>query len=547
MHIILKYKDETKEDIHMTGLYEQTLRQNGYRMPDEPYYWSSKSGAYTRPGKFYFNDYKGQASTTDRPDDTLVLTETTSDLPYKMIHYKQRLDGSYPDIDQPDSAALFSGGTLYLGNPYKGFTLVSYKTAEDKSWLAIPYIGYVSGYKDFYFRHQRNSYTLTFKNGSNTEKTETVLYEGPLVDFQDYVPERPAELPERYVFEGWYLDENLNDKADLTTMTMPYNNLILFAKWVIPQVNVTVYLQKDGGEHFSYIKEYGTKIDKNSMPVVKDSQGNVVYAGNGEGTVLLPDNHYWMGWVVKENNISMLYDFDEPIVRDIEIYPYYAPNINFKLQYKYLDNDGVTQTIIDDKNYAHDSYAKIASGVTGIKGKKFVGWSLSADGSGDMLYPNDKVLMDNNYTLYAVFTEELPTVSLIYDGNGGKLPNGKTQQEITDIQVNSVQTVLDNTKANNLGFKRNGYEIVGWEYKYNGQSVKVKAGDHIMVNDDESEDNILTAIWEKSKNPANTTEPNKPPKTGDTSEYCLWITVMAVSAGLIMFNFKKNIGRKKNN
>ena len=57
------------------------------------------------------------------------------------------------------------------------------------------------------FYYTRNSYTLTFNDGYNNVKSESVLYQNPLVDFSSYVPPVPSAYePGSVTFAGWYLN-----------------------------------------------------------------------------------------------------------------------------------------------------------------------------------------------------------------------------------------------------------------------------------------------------------------------------------------------------
>ena len=85
------------------------------------------------------------------------------------------------------------------------------------------------------FYYTRNSYNLKFYNYNAyvDGKGGSVQYEAPLSGY-NFTPDYPAGLePNAYVFDGWYTTAGCYEgsKADLSTMTMPASDVILYAKW----------------------------------------------------------------------------------------------------------------------------------------------------------------------------------------------------------------------------------------------------------------------------------------------------------------------------
>lgn len=102
----------------------------------------------------------------------------------------------------------------------------------------------IDGGGDVYFYYTRNSYTLSFNDGYDVVKTETVLYGDSWAQFEDYVP----ELPEQYEagsreFAGWYWNpQGTSDEIVLSEETMPAENVIIYAKWTPKEYTVNFYL-----------------------------------------------------------------------------------------------------------------------------------------------------------------------------------------------------------------------------------------------------------------------------------------------------------------
>ena len=88
----------------------------------------------------------------------------------------------------------------------------------------------------------------------------------------------------------------------------------------------------------------------------------------------------------------------------------------FKVSY---DENGGKGTVEDGRAYAQGAKAdvKAITGITAPTGKKFLYWSLNAEGSGKKYYPNNTIEIERDITLYAIWGDTA-TTSLTYNGNG---------------------------------------------------------------------------------------------------------------------------------
>ena len=251
-------KDET-----FTGLYGQTLAQNGYTWPSEDdWYNSSKSNRLTFLDAFIFDTLDEFGDTT-----SISLYRYDSSGSYTINHYKQNLDESYSD-DSPTNSTKTNGGTFYFSNKYNGFTIDSYSTDGMRTWKAASVEGSTDDYyPNLYIRYRRNSYPLSFYNYNGTAKTEQVLYEASLSPYESYVPDRPSDLSDEFNFGGWYKDPELTQKFDFD-QTMPAGGITIYAKWAEPTYKGTVHLTIDGsGATTGLIIGYGATISAaDSLP-----------------------------------------------------------------------------------------------------------------------------------------------------------------------------------------------------------------------------------------------------------------------------------------
>ncbi|MSS14163.1 DUF7507 domain-containing protein [Porcincola intestinalis] len=480
-------------DKTFTGLYGQTLAQNGYTWPSE-YNWYNSRGRnhLTFLDAFIFDTLDEYGDTTK-----ISLYRDNSSGDITINHYKQNLDGSYSST--PTNSTKTNGGTFYFSNKYNGFTLDTYST-NGYQWKSAS-VGDSTPYRsNLYIRYTRNDYTLSFYNYNEVSRKEQVLYEALLSSYANYVPDRPSELSEDFQFEGWYKEPELTQKFDFS-QTMPAGGITLYAKWAEPTYNGTVHLTIDGtGETTGLTIGYGATISEADMPTVVDADGNTVFQGKDENTVKLPKDVDWIGWATKNGTQYTAFQFATQIFDDITLYPYYVSKTKYTVTY---DVNGGSGTVTDGKEYASGSYADIQSGdsVTAPEGKAFLYWNTDKEGKGVSYYPGDKLLVNDKATLYAVYGDPAQTTSLTYRSN---YPAGSGQTDTEKLQsVNGSETLQNNASFKALtvadaGFTvPDGYYFKGWNTAANGSGTSVAAGADILVDADGT--NKLYAQWEKKK------------------------------------------------
>ena len=501
-----------------TGLYGQTLAQNGYTWPSQ-YDWYNSSWRHhlTFLDAFIFDTLDEYGTSTDisvygrNPSGTGTIS-----------HYKQNLDGSY-SYDDPANSTTTNGGTFYFSNKYNGFTINSYST-NGKNWNDASAGSSVKYDRNLYVRYSRNSYTLTYYNYNKTVKDVDVLYEAPLSGYADYVPEKPADLPDGYTFQGWYKDKECTVPFDFDT-TMPVNDVMVYAKWAAPEVNGKAYLTVNGGDSVQLDIEYGDKIDVSQLPSVYDSQGHLVQAGSSK-KIVIPDGYDWKGWATKSGDSYTLFNFNTEIYSDIELYPYYVSNGKYKVEYSAGAGSG---SVEDPKLYAEGSHADVqyASAIKAPKGKVFLYWQSE---SGDAYYPDDKIAVngtnaggDKIITLTAVYGNKADTASLTYNSN---YPEGSIDtdgnQKVTQ-KCNGGTDLTNNTKLKTLTLEETGftaplgYEFTGWntEADGSGKSIAADADPATEILVDNSGDNILYAQWKEKPKTEITVKPADKSKTYD--------------------------------
>ena len=340
-----------------------------------------------------------------------------------------------------------------------------------------------------HFEYSRNSYSIKFVNGdSTTSKTFKYGADVSKVDLTA-APERPAGIPSDYVFAGWFDNElGVGDPATLTG-TMPAHNITLYAKWAAPTYTGTVHMTMDGtGTPMQLTISYGSKINENDMPTVKDSDGNIIQEGSSSYIVTVPKGNTWAGWATKSGNDYIIYNFSTEVYSDITLYPYYINGEKYTVTYRLGEGTGTAPT--DSKQYSQNAYADIqpASGITPPKGKTFLYWSHGAD----KYYPGDKVKITGNLELTAVYGETSPLTSITYHSNYPK--GSELEEETTTVDKQANNTAIALEKA---GFAApTGYYFAYWK---DASGKRYDVGTNIGIDNDNTSANDLYAVWEQKK------------------------------------------------
>ena len=539
MHLILVPKEGEKTE--MTGLYEQPLEKYGYSMPLDPFFWYFNYNGRHQPYWSYTFDYNNikindenftYTTRTNYPYDTLTIYEEDEDKqPYgshQLLVFRQDLNGQYSTPPEVLDRMEFDARLYLLPKLYGGFTQVAYaetnaveeaealglswfdheyeqtiiQDAKELDWIKLSPSRwkFVTPWGNLYLLHERNKYTLTLTNPGEEDKEQDVYYEMPLKEVLTEEPTRPADIPEDHAFLGWCYDQECKDPVDLETLTMPIGGLHLYARWGLATMHVRVFADKDATEPMYTIeKPYKTQLLKRELPTIKNAKGEVMDPGQSTSVIQLEDKESWQGWMVKEGDAFISYDFSKPITQDFDIYAHKTPIGEFKLNYSYEDDAGETKTLLDPQTYATGAHARVMDVPSDVTTRQFFSWNTEADGTGEDYRPNDSIEMNGNRTLYAVWGEKPKTVEIVYHGAEGALEDGNKEVTIKPLDNNVIHKVLANTVGNGLGFIRDGYVIVAWEYELNGKKIQVKPGDQILVDDSTEGSNVLTAVWEEKK------------------------------------------------
>ena len=294
-------------------------------------WWTVPKGCQSfKPG-----NYLGSIDTM--PGENITFKEHATESGAKIYYYVETLNG-------------VAGDTTHNGRNYKQYKVIDLEYSSNTNLTyaeefhpitgfsqgdsnpKLPVGGKVRMEQNNYLYYTRNSYNLKFYNYNDyvTGKGGNVQFEAPLNDY-NFTPDYPANLEKNaYVFAGWYTTPGCYEgsEADLSTMTMPASDVILYAKWTPKTHTVKTYLTKDvldnGGEPLKTwpAVPHGTAVtDSPEQPV------------NGQYT--------FVGWFyISDTGEEKAFDFSMPVNRDLNLYAKWSSNTLMTYTVKYELEDG---------------------------------------------------------------------------------------------------------------------------------------------------------------------------------------------------------------
>ncbi|MBB5182711.1 InlB B-repeat-containing protein [Catenisphaera adipataccumulans] len=523
-----KFNNNDGSTTSISGLYGATMDQSNVTWPtneDSVWYCTNNQYYYAYLDAFLpvknFH-YSGNSA-------TITFSQTSGR--YTLNYYREAVTGGgFTDDLTPQT---FSLDTQFAGwnfeNVYSGFTVSKFRVMDRNgnygNWVSVSSDGStqlseqqmmsrsgVTSFGGFDVFYSRNQHGIDYYSGNEIIHQETgIYYEASLASYGEdgenyYVPEEaPTTVPAGAQFAGWYKDPECTVPYDFDHAKMPDDNVIVYAKWELPKVKAKVYDEMGGGSLVDTITvDYGGTVDENLMPNVKDESGNYIVYTNSSKTITIPDDAVWVGWDIKTTDDSgetsyETYSFDTQLTKDIELYPHYVQQHKYKVTY---DANGGSGTVTDSKTYVggDNCYADVQSGspLTPPTGKVFLYWNTKADGTGTTYYPDDKIKITKDETLYAIYGESPKATDLTYHSNYPSdtgLSEVTTKQTVDDasVLINNQDLTVYTLDQSNIPAPA-GYEFIGWK---DGNGKEYAPGASIGVDVNDPQPNALYAVWAK--------------------------------------------------
>ena len=470
----------------VTGLYGANLPEGAW--DTSTYYWRSDTSGGSGCILLTSFDFKTAGYEKNEGNITSNGVVTTcnfygesSNAKATINYYNEQADGSYKLVQTIKTG----GGTLTVHEKYAGYNLYKYTTEKypDTSasyWERQNDVSDGTKIKNYpvNIASKLKTYSLSYYNYNSVTKTEkNIKYTASLKSYANYTPARPSDLPEYYVFGGWYKDKACTTKFDFNTEKMPNANVQIYAKWAAKKINLTYNLNTPDGTS----KKVNGDVDAGTI------------ASDVLPSIPTVDEYSFAGWYVADGAGHMTteaFNANAAILKDTNVIGKWL--YNGKLTVRYVA-DGV-EAPKDNNVYAGGAKATVANGVT-KDGKKFLGWQLD----GNVYQPGqnfevNKDLADekNVITLIAVFGDSETSAILNYHpGNG----NGEDQSVAI---LNNVEVALESTSNLHYSAPGEDYYFAGWATSMEDAqkgNAKYAVGDKVRVNADSSND--LYATWVK--------------------------------------------------
>lgn len=318
----------------ITAKYQADIHNNfPIKDGNDTIWWKVPQGTETY-GDSDEQRYLGSIDTM--PGENITFEKNDSESGAKIYYYVETINGA-------------AGDTTYNGRNYKQYKVIDldYSSSTSLTYAeefhpitgftqgdSNPYLpkdGSVKMQKNNYLYYTRNSYNLKFYNYNAyvDGKGGSVQYEAPLSGYA-FTPEYPTNLEKNaYVFDGWYTTAGCYEgsEADLSTMTMPASDVILYAKWVAKDHTVKAYQTKDALEN--------------------GEDALHTYDNVPHGTTVTPtpadpkrDPYKFVGWFyISDTGEEKAFTFSMPVNRDLNLYAKWSSNtlMTYTVEYKLED------------------------------------------------------------------------------------------------------------------------------------------------------------------------------------------------------------------
>ena len=243
----------------MTGLYGQTLSQNGYTWPTNRWWYD---------GYGWLIVYYGTGTRTTILD-AFILSDGGSEQTFygfdgngsNTVHFlKKNSNGTYTEAN----TATVTDGTFYISDKYNGYKAVSYST-NNSTWTALGekdsegYYGSVSDYTNLYIRYDPLLYNIIYMDGiyvtgnnipvegyesrGELNEVEGIPYGSSLTPYNSGGDDYYAPTYAGFTFAGWYIDDACTHPYTFSSMS---EGITVYAKWVQNQYRVFLHSNATG-------------------------------------------------------------------------------------------------------------------------------------------------------------------------------------------------------------------------------------------------------------------------------------------------------------
>ncbi|MBE6010084.1 MAG: hypothetical protein E7236_05470 [Lachnospiraceae bacterium] len=412
-----------------TGLYGQSLAQNGYTWPAGMHSYFYKNGSSTM-GMSYLGQFILPDELFGSDEIRLYYTGT----PKATIEfYLQNADGSYNNTATDTGAS--SGGNFNLSEKYNGYSVAQYRRyTGNHSWVDSDWItagsgttvtmsassgGWFGGGSTTYYnlavRYQLKKYDLKYLDPvDGTLLTgfdpKTVRYNESLKAYKPADNIVPISTTPGKVWDGkWYKDQACTEEFDWNA-TMPNADLNVYAGW--EDVWYWVKIDPNGGaltegESTYFWETYGETVEQYgdiSRNYVEDANGTYYYhydefntsladheaaqptqrgayysdkeSDSTDGKTYKKENNAYalIGWYDITNGTAKPYNFASGVTGNLILQAKWRKVGEYKVSYKteavtqdgkYLTDENDNQIVVSDVPQDNNTYADKSDAVVG--------------------------------------------------------------------------------------------------------------------------------------------------------------------------------------
>ena len=474
----------------VTGLYGANLPEGAWDSSKNLWFTKKSDGSNAVLLTSFDFETAGYAKNQNNESENGIVKTCNfyagSGLKGTIKYYNEQADGTFKLVQ----TVRTNGNSLTVHEKYEGYELYKYSTGSNAQETA-QYWNDRSPVKDkdavygdiINIASKLKTYSLSYYNYNKVTKTEkSIKYTASLKSYANYTPARPSELPDYYVFGGWYKDKACTTKFDFNTEKMPNANVQIYAKWTAKKINLTYNLNTPDGTS----KVVNSDVD----------------AGTIASTVLPSASeikgYSFAGWYVADGNGHMtteVFNANGAITKDTSVIGKWLYNGRLTVVYDPGTEESKATVPTDSNIYAGGAKVTVAKNATTTSKKKFLGWKLN----GNLYHPGDAFEVnkdlandDNVITLKAIWGNEESSTTMSY--NPG---NGRGSVQTVPVKNNeSVTLKSDKTLGYQAPEKGKEYYFAGWatsmEDAYNGKTTYA-AGQTVHV--DVNGENVLYATW----------------------------------------------------
>ena len=449
------------------------------------YSWAVENYSYWDSPKYFYSEAPRMPK-----ENLTVYGVKLGDTQYR-IEYRENISGN-PEIK--DAYNFKGNSNMNISDEDKieieGFTYASYTNFKKDGNVRVAKIYYDR------ITYQIDFYTYTEQDGV---VSSYYPYEDPisgLATYSEDINNPTIREEDGYIFDGWYTDPGLNNKFDFTEQTMPARNMVLYAKWNRPIVNIIVHKNMYGlsGPTISAQLYKGQKIEE-AYPDIEGFKNDYLQYNVPEGATDPTDFICWF-WLIEGELQPLAYDFN--INYDIHVYPAWK-DLTGRIYYDAGEGEGTQE---DPQLYVVGTNAVVMDNTFTAENMNFIYYAILDENNNEIerYYPGDYIRLNSTagITLTAMWKNKVtrPT-SVTYDGGDGGtfMENGTTKTQYSIGCTNNQVITVEANKFSKPNYRFTHYVAEIWdgtEYVL----TEIQPNTLLAVTDLNPEKNILIAQWE---------------------------------------------------